>query len=131
MQNIIRIKKATFYAYHGVFKQEQNVGGKFEADIDLHTDFLHATETDSLKQTVDYEKVYNLLSDLAMTQKFYLVETLALRLVEAIFENFPTVEKTVIRVRKNNPPIGGVVDCVEVEVESTREEYLQKIYQKR
>lgn len=123
MENIIRIKKASFYAYHGVFRQEQNVGGKFEADIDLHTDFHTVCETDSLKQTVDYEKVYNLLSNLAMTQKFYLIETLALRLTDAIFENFPSVTKASIRVRKNNPPIGGVVDSVEVEVQKTRDEY--------
>lgn len=130
MQNIVRIKKATFYAYHGVFKQEQNVGGKFEADIDLYTDFTHTIKSDSLTQTVDYERVYTVLSDIAMTQKFYLIETLALRLIEAIFENFEIVTKTNIRVRKNNPPIGGVVDCVEVEVESTREEYIQRLRRK-
>ncbi|KAA0249035.1 MAG: dihydroneopterin aldolase, partial [Chlorobiota bacterium] len=28
MTNIIRIKKASFYAYHGVMKEEQRVGGK-------------------------------------------------------------------------------------------------------
>ena len=30
--------------------------------------------------------------------------------------NFPPIEKVAVRVRKNNPPLGGVVDCVEVEV---------------
>ena len=35
MQNIIKIKNATFYGYHGVRSEEQSVGGKFEADVDI------------------------------------------------------------------------------------------------
>ena len=35
MQNIIKIKNARFYAYHGVFEEEQNLGGKFDADVDI------------------------------------------------------------------------------------------------
>ncbi len=42
MINIIRIKNATFYGYHGVSNEEQYVGGQFEADIDIHTDFSAA-----------------------------------------------------------------------------------------
>lgn len=123
MVNIIRIKKATFYAYHGVFRGEQNVGGKFEADIDLFTDFSGAASRDDLKETVNYESVYNLLNDIAMKQKFYLIESLANKIVIEIFNNFPKVERTIVKIRKNNPPIGGVVDSVEVEVEMSRAEF--------
>ena len=30
MINVIRLKNASFYAYHGALKEEQNIGGKFE-----------------------------------------------------------------------------------------------------
>lgn len=123
MQNIIRINKASFYAYHGVFRQEQNVGGKFEADVEIHTDFSLAEEIDNLKQTIDYESVYNIISHLATSQKFYLIESLALKIVHKIFDEFGNAAKVIIKVRKNNPPIGGVVDSVEVEVAQSREEY--------
>ncbi len=66
MLNIIRIKKATFYGYHGVLSEEQSVGGKFEADVDIYTDFSKAAEKDSLNQTVDYEKVYKFMYQLAL-----------------------------------------------------------------
>ena len=122
MLNIIRIKKASFYAYHGVLKEERNVGGKFEADIDLYTDFSKAASSDKLTQTIDYEKVYKLLSNLAMTQRFHLIEALANKIVEELFTNFDSVYKVEVRVRKNNPPIGGVADCVEVEVIKSRDE---------
>ncbi len=127
MKNIIRINKATFYAYHGVFKSEQNVGGKFEADIAIHTDFLSASSSDSLKQTIDYEKVYKLLYDVAISKKYFLIEALAEKMVEEIFEKFEKTEQVEIRIRKNNPPIGGVVDNVEVELTMTREEYRTKL----
>jgi len=123
MLNIIRIKKASFYGYHGVFKQEQNIGGKFEADVDLYTNFVHAAETDKLQETINYEQVYNVMSNLALQKKFYLIETLANSMVDELFKTFASVYKIALRVRKNNPPIGGVVDCVEVEVVKSREEW--------
>lgn len=127
MTNIIRIKGASFYAYHGVFPEEQNVGGKFEADIDIYTDFSSAIASDKLNQTIDYEKVYKLLSNLAISKKFYLLEVLANQIVNEIYKNFDgNIQKIAVRVRKNNPPIGGVVDSVEVEMIKTRDEYLNE-----
>lgn len=123
MKNIIRINKASFYAYHGVFREEQAIGGKFEADIELYTDFSEAASRDDLKQTVNYETVYGLLHDVAMSQKFYLIESLANRITRDLFKHFSGVYRVIVRVRKNNPPIGGVVDSVEVEVDKTREEH--------
>jgi len=122
MKNIIRINKAAFYAYHGVFRSEQNIGGKFEADVEIHTDFSFAAKSDSLKKTVDYESVYNVINELAMTQKFFLIESLAGKIVEEIFIRFSNVDRVVVKVRKNNPPIGGVVDNVEVEVDMEKSE---------
>lgn len=122
MNNIIRIKKASFYGYHGVLSEEQSVGGKFEADVDIYTDFSEAAKKDSLKQTIDYNAVYKFLYRMALEQKYYLIETLASRIADELLKNFGKIQKVNVRVRKNNPPLGGVVDCVEVEVEKSRSE---------
>jgi len=122
MKNIIRIKKATFYGYHGVLSEEQSVGGKFEADVDIYTDFSEAANKDSLKQTIDYNAVYKFLYRMALEQKYYLIETLASKIADELLRNFEKIQKVNVRVRKNNPPLGGVVDCVEVEVEKERSE---------
>jgi len=116
MINVIRIKKATFYGYHGVLTEEQNVGGKFEADIDLYTDFTEAAKNDNLKETVDYDKVYKFIYKLALERKYHLIETLATRIADEILMNFSLVTKVAVRVRKHNVPVGGFVDYVEVEV---------------
>ena len=55
---IIRIRNASFYAYHGVQSDEQTLGGKFEIDVEVHADILAAMQGDNLKRTVDYEAVY-------------------------------------------------------------------------
>lgn len=122
MNNIIRIKNATFYGYHGVLSEEQSVGGKFEADVDIYTDFSEAARADSLKHTVDYNSVYKFIYKMALDQKYYLIEALAAKIADELLKNFERIQKVNIRVRKNNPPLGGVVDCVEVEVEKSRSE---------
>ncbi|MFZ2323140.1 MAG: dihydroneopterin aldolase [Ignavibacteriaceae bacterium] len=122
MENIIRIKKATFYGYHGVMSEEQSVGGNFEADVDIYTDFSEAAKKDSLHQTIDYHKVYKFMYHLALEQKYYLIESLASNIADELLKKFSTINKIAVRVRKNNPPLGGVVDCVEVEVIKDRKE---------
>ena len=122
MLNIIRIKKAVFYAYHGVLSEEQSVGGKFEADVDIYTSFHDAAERDELKQTVNYDKAYKFVYQLALEQKYHLIETLAIKIADGLLAKFPKIEKVAVRIRKNNPPLGGLVDCVEVEVVKNRDE---------
>ena len=126
MKNIIRIKKASFYAYHGVFQSEQNVGGKFEADIVIYTDFRFASEKDKLENTIDYESVYKILYEVAIAKKYYLIEALAAQVTDELFKRYETIEKLEVRIRKNNPPIGGVVESVEVEIIKDKNEYLKE-----
>jgi len=116
MLNIIKIRKATFYGYHGVRSEEQSVGGKFEADVDIYTDFSKAAKDDSLAETIDYHKVYSFLYHLALEQKYYLIESLAMKIADELLKTFKGIQKVAVRIRKNNPPLGGVVDHVEVEV---------------
>jgi dihydroneopterin aldolase len=122
MQNIIRIKKATFYGYHGVLSEEQAVGGKFEADVDMYTDFSKAATKDDLAETIDYHKAYKFIYKLALDEKHYLIESLATKIANELLQNFKQIQKVCVRIRKNNPPLGGVVDCVEIEVIKERNE---------
>jgi len=116
MINIIRIKRATFYGYHGVSSEEQSVGGKFEADVDIYTDFSEAAKEDNLKKTIDYYDVYSFVNNLSVKEKHFLIEALAIKIADELMKKFDRIIKVAVRVRKNNPPLGGVVDCVEAEV---------------
>jgi len=122
MLNIIKIKNATFYGYHGARSEEQSVGGKYEADVDIYTDFSKAAKNDDLTQTVDYHKVYSFIYKLALEHKYYLIEALAMKIADELLKEFKLIDKIAVRVRKHNPPLGGVVDSVEAEIIKERSE---------
>lgn len=116
MTNIIRIKKAVFYAYHGALEEEQSIGGKFEADVDIYTSFKEAAMDDDLHETINYVTVYKFINELVHEKKYALIETLATVIADRLLAKYTAIEKIAVRVRKNTVPIGGVIDCVEAEV---------------
>lgn len=118
--DIIKLHNAVFYAYHGALTDEQTLGGKFEVDVELHCDLSKAKQTDNLNETVNYEKVYSLMKKIVTEKKYYLIEALAHSLGAGIIANFSQVQKTIIRVRKLGAPIHGVVDSVEIQIETER-----------
>ena len=116
MLNIIRIKKATFYAYHGALQEEKDMGGKFEADVDIYTSFAEAVKEDDLHKTINYVSVYKFINQLVHEKKYSLIETLATVIADKLLAKYPEIQKISVRVRKNTVPIGGLIDCVEAEV---------------
>jgi len=116
MKNIIRIKNATFFAYHGALTEEQIIGGKFEADVDIFTDFSNAAENDDLKMTINYHDVYKYINEIIHSKKYYLIETLATVIADELLEHYDEIKKIAVRVRKNNVPVGGLIDYAEAEV---------------
>jgi dihydroneopterin aldolase len=104
-----------FYAHHGVLEPERTNGGRFEIDTELICNVVEAEVNDDLKKTVNYEQVYSFIKETVNSKKFYLIESLASKIAYAVLENFEMVEKVTVKVRKPSPPLGGVVDFVEVE----------------
>jgi dihydroneopterin aldolase len=119
-RHVIRIKNAVFYAYHGVMEDEQNLGGKFELDVEMMGDFSAAAEKDSLAGTVDYEKVYQAIRTTVLEKKYKLLEALAHVIATNLLRDYGAVEQVTVRIRKPHPPVRGVVDYVEVETTERR-----------
>ena len=105
-----------FYAYHGVLSDEQNLGGKFEVDVDLHCDLSHGAKSDQLKDTVNYERVYDCIRSIVVGRKFFLLERLGSEIGKGILKQFSQVDRVVVRVRKPGAAVKGVIDHVEVEM---------------
>ena len=114
--DVIRLKNAVFYAYHGVLTDEQKLGGKFEVDVDLACDLSQGSRTDSLRDTVDYVRVYDSIRTAVTGKKHLLLESLGGDIADRILGEFPQVHHVQVRVRKPGAPIQGVIDTVEVEV---------------
>ena len=118
--DIIRLHNAVFYAYHGVLSDEQSLGGKFEVDVELHANLMRPAKTDQLKQTVNYERVYDFIKTLVLGRKYFLIEALAETIAEGLLREFKKLKKVVVRVRKPSAPVKGVIDYVEVEITRAR-----------
>lgn len=112
---IIRIKNARFYAHHGVLDAERANGGLFEIDAEMTCDVTEAETEDNLKKTLDYEKAYKFIREVVSGSKFFLIEALAFNIADKIIKNFSVVQKVTIKVRKPSPPLGGIVESVEIE----------------
>lgn len=110
---VVRLVNAVFYAHHGVTKEEHEIGGRFEVDVSMHVDFATAAEEDNLSDTVDYEKVYQMVHRVVTQNKFYLIERLALLIAQEVLTEQDMVTEVEVVVRKPNPPVGGPCDRAE------------------
>jgi dihydroneopterin aldolase len=63
---------------------------------------------------VDYKAVYDLVARI-QRRGFNLLEALALHIAQEILEAFD-VEEVTVRARKQSVPLGGLIDCAEVEL---------------
>ena len=105
--NVI-IRNARFHAYHGVAEQERVVGNDYEVSVQVDCDITRAIETDNLDGTVNYADVYQLVAEEMQTPS-RLLEHVAGRICQRLFETFPTIWWITLEIIKKNPPMGA--DC--------------------
>lgn len=113
---LISIEKMEFYAYHGCFEEEQKIGTWFNVDLSLEVDTSKAEKSDNIEDTVNYQSVYQVVKEQMMIPS-HLLENVARRILDAVGKNFPAVSYAWVKVKKMNPPLGGVMDSVSVEIE--------------
>jgi 7,8-dihydroneopterin aldolase/epimerase/oxygenase len=109
----IALEGLEFFAYHGAYLEEQKIGNRYSVDINIETDFTNAAETDRLKETVNYEDVYNSIKEV-MQQKHRLLEHIGHSIIERIRSQYPNIQEVEVAVSKFNPPIGGVCDRAKI-----------------
>lgn len=116
--DVLRLRNMRFFAYHGLFPQEGELGQRFEVDLDLWGDFSAAGQSDQVEDTVDYQRVYLLVEEVVTRRRFKLVEALAEHIAQAVGQALAPIRLTV-RVRKPHPPVAAHFDGVEVELQRT------------
>ena len=104
-----------FFAYHGCFKEEQIIGTRFTVDLYLETDTAEAEITDNLARTINYQSVYGIVAE-EMKIKSKLLEHVGRRILDRIGKEFPMAGSRRIKISKMNPPVGGKVERVSVEL---------------
>lgn len=111
----ITIEGMEFYAHHGCFEEERKVGTWFQVDLEMMVDTANAEKSDNLDETVNYAEVY-LTVKREMNISSKLLENVAYRIKTAVLNEYPSVEQVRVKVRKLNPPLGGKMKSVSVEI---------------
>lgn len=102
----VALEGLEFHAFHGVYPHERESGNFFQVDISVETDFSKAAVHDDLEGTVNYESLFRIVRD-EMDQPSKLLETVAEKIVQHIFDALPAVLSVDIKISKLNPPIGA------------------------
>jgi dihydroneopterin aldolase len=116
----IRLANIIFYGHHGVDEAERAMGRRFAVDVELELDLRAAAAEDDLARTADYAAVYRLVREVGTASRFSLVETLAERIAQRVLAEHEQVRSVTVRARKQEPPVGGLMDHVEVELTRDR-----------
>ncbi len=114
-KSCIRLVNASFYAWHGVHREEQRLGGKYEVDAELRFDFLPAAEADDVARTVDYSMAHETIRNVMTGKKAALIETLAVWIADGLMQRFPMLDGVTVKVRKRTLPLGALCDYAEAE----------------
>lgn len=115
----IILKNIRTFSYHGCLPEESRIGSEYEVNLEIKTDLRKSAESDKLADTVDYVHLNRVVKE-EMDQRSNLLEHVAHRIIARIFSELPEVSTIKVSVAKINPPIGGDVESVAVEMEEFR-----------
>jgi len=115
----IKVENIRVYAYHGCLKEETLIGSDYRVDISIRANLNASCISDDLNDTVDYVLLNHIVKE-EMSIASKLLETVAKRIINRIFKESPAVKKTSVSISKLNPPIGGDVEKVTIEITEKR-----------
>ena len=102
----IGLEQLQFHAFHGLYPEEKIIGNDFI--IDVYVTIPGTSHIDHISDTVNYQGLFNLIKGImAIPQP--LLEQVVYAITDAIKAKYPEVQKTVISLRKMNPPMGATV----------------------
>ncbi len=113
---MIALQGMHFYAKHGYYAHEKQIGTRYTVDVYVHSDLRAAGKGDKLEDTINYESIYEIVKNV-MAHSVNLIEHLAYTIIEEIIDTHTDLKKVKVRVTKDNPPLSGDVDCTYVEME--------------
>ena len=116
---IIKLKNIRTFSYHGCLLEEGKIGSDYSVDLEVKTDLRKSSISDDLKDTVDYVLLNTIVIE-EMAIRSHLLEHVAHRIIKRIFKEIPSVSRIILAVSKLNPPIGGDVEAVTIEMEEYR-----------
>jgi len=111
----VSLQQAAFFAYHGLYPEEQLLGNKFEINIDVLFETPDNLSKDEITDTVNYERLYAIAAA-EMDQTRKLLETVVHAIVSKIRVEYPFAVQIIVELKKLNPPLKGSVGSSSVTI---------------
>ena len=99
----IELNNLSFHAFHGLYREEQKIGGEFTVNVSVMVQPVQLPVTD-FKQSIDYTQVYQLVCA-HMQQPQLLLETVSTGIAIGILRKFSQATEVKVSISKLNPPI--------------------------
>ncbi len=115
----IKVEEIAVYAHHGCMIEEAKIGSDYLVDVAVKTNLSKSSVSDSLFDTVDYVHLTNIVQQ-EMAVRSELLEHVGKRILDRILAELQLVKKATVWISKINPPIGGNVAKVTVEMSKKR-----------
>ena len=116
----IILHNMVFRGRHGVHPAERELGQRFEVDVELGLDLARAMSSDALEDSVNYSRAFAIVREEVEEHQYQLLEGLAGGIVHRLLAELPIVS-VLVRVRKPQAPIRGVLSYAAVEIQRRRE----------
>lgn len=116
---IIKVENIRIFAYHGCLEEETKIGSDYRVDLEVKANLQKSAKTDALIDTVDYVFLNKVIIE-EMKQPSKLLETVAKRVLNRIFDEDALVQNATVYISKLNPPIGGDVESVTIKMTDKR-----------
>ena len=116
---VIHLEDIKVYAHHGCMEAETVIGSDYRVDLWVETDLGVSAVSDDLSDTVDYVLLNAIVcEEMAVPSK--LLEHVARRIVKRVMRENTMIYMCRVRVAKVNPPVGGHVRAISVELSEKR-----------
>lgn len=115
----VEVRGLELLVFCGVLPEEQARRQPFLFDLDLYLDLTKASESDDLDDTANYGHIIDVLAGKLAEDRFQLLERMAARVAELIFES-AEVDEVTVTARKLRPPVAAHVDTTGVRVHRVR-----------
>lgn len=116
MSDRIILSDLGFFGRHGVLPEERVLGQRFVVDLEVGLDLRAAGQSDELSQSVSYADIFLVVREIVEGEPVKLIETVAQRIADAVFDRFTVVESVRVRVSKPSAPIAMERGLAAVEI---------------
>jgi dihydroneopterin aldolase len=104
----------------GVTAAERRMRRPVTLDLEVARDLRAAGRTDSIRSTLHYKRIFEVVEDVASNQEHKLVEALGARIARAVLEKFDA-DRVTVSVRKPKP-IAGVLEYAGIRITRSRDD---------